>query len=299
MKLCLLLILVSVVAVAVASVKKKKTIVLFGIAGVGKSTISNCLLNQRGDMASIVDGPFPVCEDCGSGNLAFQVRSNAHFTIIDSIGFGSMEFNAAYILDQMRSVFARVNFEIDCVMYVIGKGRLTNETYQFVRTFQEEVMRHKARFNSILVVNRCQKGWLDKEAQRRNPYMQLMLASVNRVSYELDLKWDHSTDCVHVRRHNARGRQQTIDELVHFVASLPLVASIQLDHIRSREFESSWLHYLFSYLSTLASAILNGSFFDARSTEYAQNKDPCSELFSSIFCLLAFPLKMFSNLFTF
>ena len=140
--------LVSAVVFITGSSAAKKTIVVFGISGVGKSTISNCLFNQRGDMASIVDGPFPVSEDCGSGNLEFWLRSNAHFTIIDSIGFGSMEFNAAYILDQMRSVFARVNFEIDCVMYVIGKGRLTNETYQFIRTFQDEVMRGKARLNT-------------------------------------------------------------------------------------------------------------------------------------------------------
>ena len=55
-KICLLVSAISFIA-GFAFAKKTKVIVEFGISGVGKSTISNCLFNQRGDMASIVGGP--------------------------------------------------------------------------------------------------------------------------------------------------------------------------------------------------------------------------------------------------
>ena len=237
--------------------RRPKTIALFGIAGVGKSTVSNCLLNQDGAMERIVDGPFPVCEDCGSGNVEFQMRANEQFNIIDSIGFGSPDFDASYILAQMRGVLNKVNNELDCVVYVIKKGRLTNETYQFIRTFQQEVFKGTSKYNSVLVVNKCEKGWVEKDAQRANPFMQLMLESVNFVTYELDLKWDHWSDSNETKRSNVVIRQRAIDNLVDYLANLPF-ERISVKHIQTAEFERTWLKYIYAFLEHLASNIING-----------------------------------------
>ena len=234
---------------------------LFGIAGVGKSTLSNCLLKQRGDMASIHDGGFQVSEDAGSGTLHFELKSNDQLTIIDSIGFGSPDFNASYILAQMRGVLNKVNNRIDLVLFVIKKGRLTNDTYQFIRTFQEDVLRNASRTNSVLVVNQCERGWLDKPAQRSNPFMTQILASVNHMAFEFDLKMDHYTDEEETTRRNAALRQHSIDRLVQFIQNVNVTDAISMAHIQTAEFEASWLRFIYSVLESLARIFLTGFSF--------------------------------------
>ena len=265
----LLLVLVHTLSGAMSEQQQQKgrrrTIMLFGIAGVGKSTISNCILNRKGDMESIQDGGFQVSEDAGSGTLKFELKSNDQFTIIDSIGFGSPDFNASYILAQMRGVLNKVNNRIDLVLFVIKKGRLTNDTYQFIRTFQEEVMGGKARLNSALLVNQCEKGWLNKSGQQSNAFMRAILASVANMSLEFELKLDHWSDDERIKERNAAIRQHSIDELVRFL-DMWRAEPITLEHIQTAEFETRWLHVLYSYLESLAQCIAR-SFSGAFSTD--------------------------------
>ena len=241
----------------VNSQPSKKTIVIFGITGVGKSTVSNCIFGGKGDLNSIQNGPFPVCEDAGSGNIDFEIHSNDKYTIVDTIGFGSADINATFALDRMRHGLAHVNNQIDYVLFVIKKGRLTNDTYQFIRTFQLEVMRNKSCLNSILLVNRCERYWMNRKAQRDNVFMQQILATMNDLYYEFDLKWDHSSDDAKERERNALTRQKAIDELLNFIDILEF-EPIRVDYIHTREFERSWLHRIFAYLDSLATRILNG-----------------------------------------
>ena len=219
-------------------------------------------------MESIQDGGFEVSEDAGSGTLAFQMRSNDRFTIIDSIGFGSPDFNASYILEQMRGVLRRVENRIDLVLFVIKKGRLTNDTYQFIRTFQDEVMRGKARLNSVLVVNQCEKGWMNKSAQQTNQFMRSILASVAQTYIEFDLKLDHQLDDDRTKVRNALIRQQSIDELTAFIGRRQC-DPITVEHIQTAEFETRWLHILFSYFQSLSQSIarsFSNAFGEAKST---------------------------------
>ena len=235
--------------------RKKKTIVLFGISGVGKSTVSNCLLGAKGDMNSIQNGDFPVSEDAASGNTDFEIHSNDKYTIVDTIGFGSADINGTYLLKMMRRGLHKVNNELDLVVFVIRQGRLTNDTFQFIRTFQENVLRNESRMNSLLLVNRCERGWLARDAQRNNPFIRQMLASVNNVSYEFDLKWDHWSDDAEAREHNVIIRQRAIDDLIAFIDSLSMT-HITVDHIHTDEFERHWLNGVFSLLHTLANKLL-------------------------------------------
>ena len=194
---------------------------MIGISGVGKSTISNCLFNQKGDMGSLKK-PFKTSDGAGSCTLKFEMRSNQQYNIIDSIGFASPDMNASYILDEMRGALKQVNNEIDYVFYVIEKGRLTNTTFHFINKCQKEVFQNKARNNSVLIVNMCEKGWLQKDAQRTNEYWEKILDSVNGQAYELDLKWDHWRDSYSTKLTNIEIRQKSIHEFVHFVDNLQM-----------------------------------------------------------------------------
>ena len=239
-----------------AIITAKKTIALFGIAGVGKSTLSNCLLNQRGEMANIQDGGFQVSEDAGSGTLKFDIKSNHEFTIVDTIGFGSLEFDASYVLGEMRKALRQVDFSIDCVVFVIKKGRLTNETFQFIRTFQQEVLRNASRANSVLLVNRCDKGWLSRPGQLNNPFVQQIRASCDDRVVEFDLKMDHSSDDDDIRRRNVLIRQRAIAELLDYFRSLQFARPVNVEHIKSDEFEQTFLTTLFAYLNAMSQRVV-------------------------------------------
>ena len=85
-----------------------------------------------------------------------------------------------------------------------------------------------------------------------------MLESVSNVSYELDLKWDHSSDDEDTLARNVRIRQEAIDELCSFLRHLPFADQrrIRLDHIRSDEFELSWYTYIYDVLNRMARRML-------------------------------------------
>ena len=241
----------------VASGAGQKTILIVGISGVGKSTIANCLYNQNGDMKNINEGPFKVSPDASSGTIKFEVHSNTQFTVIDSIGFGSNEFNSAYVLDQMRTALNTVDNQIDCIVYVTEKGRLTNETYQFVRLFQEEVMNNKAKQNSMLLVNKCEPGWLAKEAQQKEPHIQHLLASVNHLAYEFDLLLDHESDDEAQTSRNKLLRQKSINDLVATLDAIRF-SKININYIQTDGFKRLWTDVLFGLLNRVAEMIQQG-----------------------------------------
>ena len=93
--------------------------------------------------------------------------------IIDSVGFGSSHFDfnnasASYVLSRlMRGVLNKFNKELDCVVYVIKKSRLTNATYP--------VHKH------------ISKDSTDKDEQRNNPFIQrISIESVSFMTYEFE-----------------------------------------------------------------------------------------------------------------
>ena len=240
---------------------RKKTIVLFGIAGVGKSTIANCLLKQSGDINSIEAGGFKVSNASSPGTLKFEMLSNERFNIIDTIGFGSMEFNASFILSEMRNVLALVDNKVDHILFVIEKGRIHNETYELIRHFQQDVLRNKSALNSALIVNKCiPPGWLDKPEQRDNHWLQLILQSVGHVACEFKLKMDHELDDDEDKEHNRNYRQESIDDLVAFIEKLGKSTQrpIIIEHIQSPEFVVPWSSNIYSDLNRLA-LLVNGN----------------------------------------
>ena len=213
-----------------------------------------------------LDLPFPACEDAVSGNLKFEVRSNKKFNIIDSIGFGSPDMNASYILDEMRGALKQVNNEIDYVFYVIKKGRLTNTTFQFINKCQEQVFQNKTKNNSALIVNMCEKGWLLKDAQKTNAFLKKILDSVNGQAYEVDLKWDHWRDDESIKLKNIQTRKKSIDEFVNFVENLEMnkinnsvlheLHKVNVSHIQTAEFKHAWISSLFAALLSLALSLM-------------------------------------------
>ena len=231
---------------------------MFGVQGVGKSTIANCLLKQSGQMDSIDFGGFNVSDSFHPDK--FKILSNERFNIIDTIGFGCPEFNQSYIISEMRSVLAAVDNKIDHILFVVQQGRIHEEVHDFVRSVQQNVLRNKRSHNSALIVNKCYSpGWLNRPEKRENRRLQLILQSVGHSAHEFELKMDDPRDDDTDKARNRVYRQESIDALVALIEKLENPhGSLIIDHIQTREFERSFLsrssifNFVFSFFGWIS-----------------------------------------------
>lgn len=65
----------------------KRTYLLVGLTGAGKSTIGNCILNKSGDLEKINNYPFKTSNSASGCTYNFQVEYNNDHTVIKSILF--------------------------------------------------------------------------------------------------------------------------------------------------------------------------------------------------------------------
>ena len=111
------------------------------------------------------------------------------------------------------------NGVIDYALFVIGKDQVCEKTLRNMEAIQRELFNSRMTASSALVVNRCERGWLLKERQVANKQLRAMLALCNGNGFELDLKWDHSSDDQDVLEHNRRVRQESVDALIAFLSA--------------------------------------------------------------------------------
>ena len=214
-----------------------KTYLLIGLTGSGKSTTGNCLINQKGDYMSITQKPFATTDASTGWVRNFALANNDQFSVIDTVGFGDPKFDVEYLFKEFKFALSQVNNHIDCVLFVVQKSRFSNELVEFFKLMQERVLKGKCRDNSILLVTNCNKGWLDRKEQQKNPSVQTALNSTNQMSFEFFLKFDdEDTDNQQERQRNEERRQKAINELVEYLDGMQF-KKIDLSYVQSVDFE--------------------------------------------------------------
>lgn len=193
---------------------------LVGVTGSGKSTTGNCLYHKSGILKNITDSPFLTSDTATGCTKTFELAAKDNVTILDTIGFGDPQFDhdPEIHLKDMIKALERVNNMIDCVFFVVRKGRFSNDIVKFFGEIQEKVLKNKCVNNSILLITDCnKKGWV--EQQGSNEYLQKALENCNRLYYEFYLKFDGDDDDEDDRNKNLEKRQNAINDLVKYVNS--------------------------------------------------------------------------------
>ncbi len=196
-------------------------ILLVGVTGSGMSTTGNCLYNKSGQMNNITDSPFLTSDQASGVTKSFEMISKDGITILDTIGYGGPQYkdHPDVTAEGMSVMLERVDYKVDCVIFVVKKGRFSQEVVEFFREIQEKVLKNKCKTNSILLVTDCsKKGWVDE--QKSNEYMKRALKSCQGRFFEFHLKFDLEDDDDNDKMKNLEKRQKAIDQLVRYVDSL-------------------------------------------------------------------------------
>ena len=193
-----------------------KIIILVGLTGTGKSTTGNCLFNRSASVVEITDTPFPTSDSSLGCTQKSKCVSDQQMTILDTVGFGDPKLGQSFILDEFKKGLNSFNNLADIVVFVIRKGRFSNQDVDFFELVQEHVFKNKLLNNSILVVTNCNKGWLEEPLQKYNTPLQKVLKNCRNISYEFFLKLDKDDENLTDRDRNFQNRKNSINHSLIF-----------------------------------------------------------------------------------
>ena len=151
-----------------------KTIVLVGPSGVGKSTLGNCLVNQRPCLNATQDSPFQTRNSANGCTRNSSLACNTDLCVIDTMGFGDPHADSRHSFELFERALAQVNNRVDLVLFVIKEGRLKKELFAFFGLFQEKVFADKMKHNSAVICNQCRSGWLAENRREHSLLDQLL-----------------------------------------------------------------------------------------------------------------------------
>jgi len=144
---------------------EKRTILLLGRTGNGKSTMANVISNT----GHFAESEYGVSETRGIQEGIFRVRKeNVDFHIVDTIGIGDTRFDEKEVLLKLAEATNAIKNGLNQILFVTS-GRFTEEevkAYTLLRTvfFAEDIGEYttivRTKFPSFRKVEKCK---LDKE----------------------------------------------------------------------------------------------------------------------------------------
>lgn len=144
---------------------QKRTILLLGRTGNGKSTIANVISNTN----HFAESEYGVSETRGIQEGIFRVRKeNVDFHIVDTIGIGDTRFDEKEVLNKLADATNAIRNGLNQILFVTS-GRFTEEevkAYNLLRTvfFAEDIGEYttivRTKFPSFRKVEKCK---LDRE----------------------------------------------------------------------------------------------------------------------------------------
>ncbi|CAG8721858.1 1445_t:CDS:1, partial [Racocetra fulgida] len=112
---------------------EKRTVLLLGRTGNGKSTVANVLSNTN----QFAESEYGVSETRGIQEGVFRVdNENIEFHIIDTIGIGDTRFDEKEVLNKLADATNAIKSGLNQIFFVTS-GRFTEEevkAYNLLRT---------------------------------------------------------------------------------------------------------------------------------------------------------------------
>ena len=199
---------------------------IFGDSGVGKSTIGNCLLTASGELDKLQRAAFATSDDVAALTRSLQLSIDVNETVVVADTPGLDQLDERQVRPFVRDVsdaLARLTDRprVDWIVFVVSRGQPLERVLKLFRRVQDELtgVVNNRGYNSLLVVTRCEKGWLNKPRQQANQRIQELLRLVDQRVVEIDFKWNHASDDDAMRAHNTLVRQQAVDEFHAALAS--------------------------------------------------------------------------------
>ena len=226
-------------------VNAKRTFILVGPSGVGKSTLGNCLFNRNASLNATQCHPFVAKDSVNNCTNKGIMAKNDIIAAINTVGLCDPHIDSRKSLKTFKKALSSVNNHIDGVLFVMSSGRLKPELVDFFRVFQEDVFLGEMSNNTMLICINCNKGWLQKN-RVTNSYLNELINSCNNHSHEFklsfdifDLDLDQETKNIFLAA-NEESRNRSIQDLFAFIDRLPL-SSIDLSHVQKKKFEKNFV----------------------------------------------------------
>jgi AIG1 family len=192
---------------------EKRTILLLGRTGNGKSTVANVISNTN----RFAESELGVSETRGIQEGIFRVRSeNIEYHIVDTIGIGDTRFDERQVLVKLAEAANAIRNGLNQIFFVTS-GRFTEEevkAYTLLRTvfFAEDIGRYttiiRTKFPTFRRAERCAA---DKEAMiRENEDVADIIQSckrlihVNNMTEDEDPELRTRAECRNILRHHLK-----------------------------------------------------------------------------------------------
>ena len=224
---------------------RRKTIILAGYTGAGKSTLANCLFNQQGSLYHVQTHPFPTSDRANGCTAKATMLSNSKYDIIDTVGFADPRFNQTAVIETFQAGLALVNSTVDLILFVMKQDRVGKALDTFFTIFKNEVFRNRMVDNSVLICNNCREGWL-ADNRLDNEFLDEILDNCNNRSFEFQLDFvspqikmpPNARDAILQTYEDSR--QRAIDELIAYLDALE-VKKVNLNYIQDAQFKVEFI----------------------------------------------------------
>ena len=157
--------------------------------------------------------------------------------VLDTVGFGDPTFNQSDILKDIRKALQEAKNTVDCIVYVVNKGRFTDETVKFFKVIQRKILKIDCRYNSVLVVTHCNDPeWIIKN--RHMKFSEQANGIDNAHAFNLKFAYPDLDDSDDPEEENKceQYRQKYIDKLVEFLNDRNLNQRLNLNNFVTRDY---------------------------------------------------------------
>ncbi|CAI2193545.1 6913_t:CDS:2 [Funneliformis geosporum] len=142
---------------------EKKSIILFGLTGQGKSSIANMMIQgdiyHEGNVFEINDGAV-------GANISIQRSDNDKFIVYDTIRLGeacSGNFSHKEAVKMIREYFTTCQLPLNYIAFVKKKGRFTEEDRKMFNLFKEIFEGNEKNF--IIIITNSNPNWVEKNSE--------------------------------------------------------------------------------------------------------------------------------------
>ena len=126
-------VLLNVFGMGEVEARGKKTLLLVGPTGAGKSTIGNCLLNRKPSLFHIQEYPFATNNGANGCTTSATMSFNHEMVVIDTVGFGDPSINSTAAFEVFQQALELVDNDVHLLLLVMQEGRFKKELIDFFK----------------------------------------------------------------------------------------------------------------------------------------------------------------------